>query len=102
MKKKYIIKYLFEFIVIVLGVSVSFWLSEISINNQNEKERIKVLTSLQMENKEIRNYCDERNQSWLTDINLLNQFLSLRNKIHFYYLRNKLSLILRLIQKSVI
>ena len=28
-----------------------------------------------MENKEIRNYCDERNQSWLTDINLLNQFL---------------------------
>ena len=75
MKKKYIIKYLFEFIVIVLGVSVSFWLSEISINNQNEKERIKVLTSLQMENKEIRNYCDERNQSWLTDINLLNQFL---------------------------
>ena len=75
MKKKYIIKYSFEFVVIVLGVSVSFWLSEISINNQNEKERIKVLTSLHMETKEIRNYCDERNQSWQTDINLLNQFL---------------------------
>ena len=75
MKKKYIIKYSFEFVVIVLGITVSFWLSQISINNQNEKERIKVLTSLHMETKEIRNYCDERNHSWQTDINLLNEFL---------------------------
>jgi len=54
MKKKYIIKYSFEFIVIVLGISISFWLNELSIDNQNEKERIKVLTSLQMEIVEMR------------------------------------------------
>ena len=29
--KKYLIKYTFEFLVIVIGISVSFWL-----NNQNE------------------------------------------------------------------
>ena len=75
MKKKYIIKYSFEFIVIVLGVTASFWLSELSIENQNDQERIKVLTSLQMEINEIRNYCDERKQSWQTDINLLDVFL---------------------------
>ena len=44
--KKYIIKYSFEFVVIVLGISVSFWLNELSIDNQNEVERVKVLNSL--------------------------------------------------------
>ncbi len=81
MKKKYFIKYSFEFIVIVLGISVSFWLNELSIDNQNEKERIKVLTSLQMEIDEIRNYCDERKKSWETDINLLEGFLYPSNKL---------------------
>ena len=38
MKKKYLIKYSFEFVVIVLGISVSFWLNELSIDNQNEDE----------------------------------------------------------------
>ena len=46
MKKKYLIKYSFEFVVIVIGISVSFWLNELSIDNQNELERIKVLNSL--------------------------------------------------------
>ena len=81
MKKKYIIKYSFEFVVIVLGITVSFWLNELSIDNQNEQERIKVLTSLQMEINEIRNYCDERKQSWQTDINLLDVFLYPSNGI---------------------
>ena len=54
--KKYIIKYSFEFVVIVLGISVSFWLNELSIDNQNEVERFKVLNSLKMEINEIRPY----------------------------------------------
>ena len=70
--KKYIIKYSFEFVVIVLGISVSFWLNEISIDNQNEGERVKVLNSLKMEIQEIRNYTDEREKTWKTDLNLLN------------------------------
>lgn len=74
-KKKYIIKYLFEFIVIVVGISVSFWLNEISIDNQNEDERIKVLNSLKMEVNEIRNYCDERLNRWSSDRQILRMFL---------------------------
>ena len=73
--KKYIIKYSFEFVVIVLGISVSFWLNELSIENQNEGERIKVLNSLKMEIQEIRNYTDEREKTWQTDLNLLNLLL---------------------------
>tara|TARA_S200000501_G_scaffold274537_1_gene258204 strand:- start:256 stop:975 length:720 start_codon:yes stop_codon:yes gene_type:complete len=73
--KKYIIKYSFEFVVIVLGISVSFWLNELSIDNQNEVERVKVLTSLKMEIQEIRNYTDERDKTWQTDLNLLNLLL---------------------------
>ena len=73
--KKYIIKYSFEFVVIVLGISVSFWLNELSIDNQNEVERVKVLNSLKMEIQEIRNYTDEREKTWQTDLNLLNILL---------------------------
>ena len=73
--KKYIIKYSFEFVVIVLGISVSFWLNELSIDNQNEAERVKVLNSLKMEIQEIRNYTDEREKTWQTDLNLLNLLL---------------------------
>ena len=68
-------KYSFEFIVIVLGITASFWLNQISINNQNEQERIKVLNSLQMEVNEIKNYCIERQKTWQTDIKLLDEFL---------------------------
>ena len=73
--KKYIIKYSFEFVVIVLGISVSFWLNELSIDNQNEVERVKVLNSLKMEIQEIRNYTDEREKTWQTDLTLLNLLL---------------------------
>ena len=81
MIKKYIIKYSIEFVVIILGITVSFWLNELSIDNQNEKERIKVLTSLQMEINEIKNYCDERKRTWGIDISLLNEFLYPSNRI---------------------
>lgn len=81
MKKKYIVKYSFEFVVIVIGISVSFWLNEISIDNQNEVERIKVLNSLKMEIKEIRDYTFEREKTWMTDIRLLNELLFPRNGI---------------------
>ena len=81
MKKKYLIKYSFEFIVIVIGISVSFWLNELSIDNQNEGERIKVLNSLKMEINEIRDYTYEREKTWVTDLRLLNELLFPRNGI---------------------
>ena len=66
---------------IVAGISVSFWLNEISIGNQNEKERIKVLNSLNMEVDEIQSYCDERVNRWNKDRRILMMFLSLVVKI---------------------
>jgi len=81
LKKKYLIKYSFEFIVIVIGISVSFWLNELSINNQNEGERIKVLNSLKMEINEIRDYTYEREKTWVTDLRLLNELLFPRNGV---------------------
>ena len=81
MIKKYIIKYSIEFVVIILGITVSFWLNELSIDNQNEEERIKVLTSLQMEINEIKYYCDGRKRTWEMDISLLNEFLYPSNNI---------------------
>ena len=81
MKKRYLIKYSFEFVVIVIGISVSFWLNELSIDNQNELERIKVLNSLKMEINEIRDYTFEREKTWVTDLRLLNELLFPRNGV---------------------
>ena len=81
MKKKYLIKYSFEFVVIVIGISFSFWLNELSIDNQNELERIKVLNSLKMEINEIRDYTFEREKTWVTDLRLLNELLFTRNGV---------------------
>ena len=75
MLKNYAIKYSIEFVVIILGITVSFWLNELSIANQDEKERIKVLSSLQLEINEIKFYCDEKKQTWGNDIRLLDEFL---------------------------
>ena len=79
MIKKYIIKYSIEFVVIILGITVSFWLNELSIDNQNEKERMKVLSSLQMEINEIKFFCEEKKVTWGNDIRLLNEFLNPKN-----------------------
>ena len=67
--------------VIVIGSSVSFWLNELSIDNQNELERIKVLNSLKMEINEIRDYTYEREKTWVTDLRLLNELLFPRNGV---------------------
>ena len=75
MLKNYTIKYTIEFIVIILGITVSFWFNELSISNQDEKERIKVLSSLKLEINEIKFYCDEKKQTWQNDINLISEFL---------------------------
>ena len=76
MIKKYLIKYSIEFIVIILGITVSFWLNEFSLSSQNEKERVKVLIGLQSEINEIRNYCTQRKATWKIDMSILDIFLS--------------------------
>lgn len=87
-RKELLVKYLLEFLVIVLGISVSFWLNQISINNHTKKERIKVLNSLKEESKEIRDYCIERKKNWQKDIAILNVFTTpLNQKFNFETLK---------------
>ena len=54
--KKYILKYSFEFLVIVMGISVSFWLNELSIEKNENRERLKVLNNIKTEIKDIKKY----------------------------------------------
>ena len=76
MRKKNFLKYLFDFIVIVLGITVSFWFNQLSIKKSNDLERLKVLNSIEMEISEIENYTKERLNSWNDDIDLYSEFLS--------------------------
>lgn len=76
MRKKNFLKYLFDFIVIVLGITVSFWFNQLSIKKSNDLERLKVLNSIEMEISEIENYTKERLDSWNDDIDLYSEFLS--------------------------
>ena len=88
-RKDWFIKYSLEFIVIVLGISVSFWLNQVSTNKQNNNERIKVLNSLQKEAKEINDYCKERKANWENDISILNAFINPTNQqFNFETLKN--------------
>ena len=79
-RKDWIIKYSLEFVIIVLGISASFWLNQVSINNQNNEERIKVLNSLLDETKAIKEYCSERKLNWENDISILNAFIGKTNQ----------------------
>ena len=75
-KKDWFIKYSLEFVVIVLGISVSFWINKVSTDKQNNNERIKVLNSLFEESEEIKKYCAERKKNWQNDIEILNTFIN--------------------------
>ena len=70
-----------EFLAVLLGITASLLIDKNQIENQNENERIKMLTSLQMEINEIKYYCDERKRTWKKDISLLNEFLYPSNGI---------------------
>ncbi len=75
MREKSFKRYLFDFIVIVLGITVSFWFNQLSIKRSDNKERIKVLNNIEKEISEIEKYCDERLNAWNDDIGLYTEFL---------------------------
>lgn len=74
-RKEWLIKYMSEFVIIVLGITVSFWVNQLAINAQNNRERIKVLNSLKEEANEIYAYCHERKVNWNQDLLILNSLL---------------------------
>jgi len=70
-----------EFLAVLLGITGSLWIDNNQKESDIELERTKILTSLQMEMNEIKNYCDERKRTWKKDINLVNEFLYPSNGI---------------------
>jgi hypothetical protein len=70
-----------EFLAVLLGITASLWIDKNQKESDIELERIKILTSLQTEMNEIKNYCDERKRTWKKDINLVNEFLYPSNGI---------------------
>ena len=74
--KKYILKYTLEFLVIVFGISISFWLNELSVEKNENRERLKVLNNIKTEIKDIRKYTADRMKYWQDDIDLYTMFLS--------------------------
>ena len=70
-----------EFLAVLLGITGSLWIDNNQKESDIELERTKILTSLQTEMNEIKNYCDERKRTWKKDINLVNEFLYPSNEI---------------------
>ena len=75
MRKKYLIKYSLEFLIIVLGITVSFWISQISNSKEFENQKWKIINNLQIEIDQIYNYCLERKDACKKDLNILKLFI---------------------------
>lgn len=73
--KRYLIKYLLESVVIITGISVSFWINQVSIDNDVKNERFRVLKSLFLEVQEIEKYSNERLKIWNQDIEIYSNLL---------------------------
>ena len=79
-KRKFFFKLGLEIVAIIIGISASFWISEISVERDNEIQRERVLNSILIESDNIKNYCDDRMQIWNQDIKIYN--LLLKNELN--------------------
>ena len=63
--KKFAIKYSLEFVVIVLGITISYWINDIQIQNQeSEKEKV-ILNSILSDIEQIETYIKDRKSTRL-------------------------------------
>ena len=70
--KKYLIKYSLEFLVIVMGISVSFYLDKIIKDLDNDALSTIIYQNLLNEINEIEKYTEEREVSFIKDLESLN------------------------------
>ena len=73
--KKHIIKYILDFLVIVLGISVSFWVNKIKNNKENKINEIHVYEDIRMELNELSEMINERTDKFTFDLELVNKVL---------------------------
>jgi len=74
-KRKFFFKLGLETLAIIIGISASFWISEISAEKDKQLQRERVLNSILIESDDIKNYCDDRMQIWNQDIEIYNLLL---------------------------
>ena len=75
MTKKYLIKYSLEFLIIVLGITVSFWINQAANTSEFETQKLKIINNLQIEIDQIYNYCLERKDACKKDVDILKLFI---------------------------
>lgn len=85
-KRKYLFKLGLEIIAIIIGISASFWLSEMSQSKDKEIQKDRVISSILSETEDIQDYCDERMKIWSQDIEIYN--LLLKQKLDLDELKN--------------
>ena len=85
-KRKFFLKLGLEIIAIIIGISASFWISEMSVERDKTTQRLRVLKSILLESNDIKDYCTERIKIWNQDIEIYN--LILNEKLNIEMLRN--------------
>ena len=63
-KRKFFFKLGLEILAIIIGISASFWISEISVEKDKQLQRERVLNSILIESDDVKKYCDDRMQIW--------------------------------------
>ena len=76
------LKYLIEFVVIVSGITASFWVEEYRESLQNIEEKLKVLNSLKIELDEIDLYCQERKAAFKKDSDIISYLISSEKNLY--------------------
>jgi hypothetical protein len=76
--KKYLIKYSLEFLVIVMGISVSFYLEEIRVANELKTLSVDLKQNLLDEISEIESYMNERELAFKGDQTVLNSLQDIK------------------------
>ncbi len=75
-KFKGIKKFIFETSVIIIGISISFWLSNIQEKSNNKNKEIEILESIEININQIQKYIDNRRET-LNEDNQLMDYLSI-------------------------
>ena len=83
--KKYFIKYTLESIVIVLGISVSFWVNNKQTIKQNKNNEIKVYQDIKTELNQLSGYIDARTTAFNYDLSLIDSVYKDSPNFNFSY-----------------
>tara|TARA_B110000003_G_C16500407_1_gene477183 strand:+ start:140 stop:826 length:687 start_codon:yes stop_codon:yes gene_type:complete len=83
--KKTFYKYIFEFIVIVFGISISFFLENLRVERENENKEKLVKHNLLNELSNSGNYLNSREKAYNVDLKFLNALINTEINIDSLY-----------------